>query len=232
MTDRNDWYPSRRDEQRALYANVLGKIDDYKTVLPEFLTDERTTRIKLICSTYIGLYDYLEQAEARLDAYYKFQKFMEKGGDQPVNEPPDFAKLTLPAGAPEGFVKEFRKTMNLLKQQDGYTAAIGADLKIVRVGGASISDEEKQPAFKYEMRQGYRLYVTGSMQGMRAANFYYRRKGTDAWTFVGYLTRTPGEIHIAPLQTGAAETGEMKAIFFEDNKEVGLFSTNTEVTLS
>jgi hypothetical protein len=233
MSDRSeDWYPKRRDEQRAMFANVLGKIDDYKTVLPEFLTDAKVTRIKLICSTYIAIYDYLEQAEARLDAHYKFQKFMEKGGDQPVNEPPDFARLTLPADAPEGFVKEFRNTMNLLKRQDGYTPAIGADLKIVRVKGEQISDDQKQPAFKYEMRQGYRLYVTGSMQGMRAANFYYRRKGASEWMFVGYLTRTPGEIHIAPAQSGAAESGEIKAIYFEDNKEAGQFSTNTEVTLS
>jgi hypothetical protein len=50
--------------------------------------------------------------------------------------------------------------------------------------------------------------------------------------FVGYLTRSPGEIHIAPAQAGMPEAGEIKAIFFEDNREVGQFSTNTEVTLS
>jgi hypothetical protein len=233
MSNDSDWYPARRDEQRGMYENVFEKIDDYKSVMPEFLTNERVARIKLICEMYIAVYDYLQQAEARLDGFYKFQKDLEKGDEgEAVVAPPAFAELALPAGAFKGFVKEFRNTMGLLKRQDGYTAAIGADLKIVPVQGESISRDERQPAFKYEMRQGYRLYVTGSMQGMRAANFYYRRKGQTEWTFVSYLTRTPGEVHIPPAQAGTPEAGEIKAIFFEDNAEVGQFSTNTEVTLS
>jgi hypothetical protein len=215
-----------------MYANVLAKIDDYKLAMPDFLTDARVARIKLICQTFIALYDYLEQAEARLDGVYKFQKFMEKGGDQPVNKPPDFAALALPAGAPEGFVKEFRDTMGLLKRQSGYTESIGADLKIVPVKGEPVSPAQKQPDFKYEARQGYWLYATGSMQGMRSVNFYYRRKGSEQWVFVGYLNRAPGEIHISPAQAGVPEIGEIKAIFSENNEEVGQFSTNTEVTLS
>jgi hypothetical protein len=229
----NDWYPVRRDEQRAMYENVLQKIDDHKTAIADFLTVERVARIKLICETYIAVYDYLQQAEARLDGFYKFQKDLEKGDEgETVVEPPDFAKLTLPAGAFKGFVTEFRSVMGLLKRQDGYTAAIGADLKIVSVKGEPISPDQKQPAFKYEARQGFRLYVTGSMQGVRAVNFYYRRKGQTEFVFVGYLTRTPGEVHIPPAQAGTPEMGEIKAIFFEDNAEVGQFSTNTEITLS
>ena len=228
-----DWYPKRRDEQRAMYENVLDKIDDYKVVMPDFLTPERVERIKLICQMYIAVYDYLLQAEARLDAFYQFQKDLEKGAEgEPVDVPPGFATLAMPAGAFKGFVTEFRSLMGLLKRQDEYTEAMGVDLKIVKVKSEPISDDQKQPAFKYEMRQGYRVYATGSMQGMRAANFYYRRKGSDIWAFVGYLTRTPGEIHIPPQQSGVPESGEIKSIFFEDNHEVGLFSTNTEITLS
>jgi len=232
MPERDDWYPSRRDEQRAMYANVLAKIESYKTTIPD-LGNERIARIKLMCETYIVVYDWLAQTEARLGAGYEFQKDLEKGtAGETVNAPPDFEPLALPAGAFKGFVNEFRKDMGLLKRQNGYTRAIGEDLMIVREKGEAISAAERQPAFKYEMRQGFRLYVTGSMQGIRAVNFYYRRKGASEWTFVGYLTRTPGEVHIPPAQAGTPEAGEIKAIFYEDNQEVGLFSTNTEVTLS
>ena len=158
---------------------------------------------------------------------------MEKGTPgEAVNAPPDFEPLVLPVGAFKGFVTEFRRDIGLLKRQNGYTRAIGEDLMIIAEKGEAISPEQRQPAFKFEARQGYRLYVTGSMQGMRAANFYYRLQGASDWTFVGYLTRTPGEIHIAPAQAGVPEAGEIKSIFSENNSEVGLFSTNTEVTLS
>ena len=193
-----------------MYANVLAKIDGYKTAIAD-LTDPRIARIKLMCEMYIAVYDWLGQSEARLGAGYEFQKDLEKGAaGEPVNAPPDFEALVLPVGAFKGFVTEFRGEMGLLKRQSGYTQAIGEDLMIVREQGEAISPQERQPAFKYEARQGFRLYVTGSMQGMRAANFYYRRKGASDWTFVGYLTRSPGELHIPPAQADTPEAGEVK----------------------
>ena len=111
MDDR-EWYPSRRDEQRAMYENVFDKIEEHKTAMPEFLTTERVARVKLICRMYIDVYDYLQQAEARLDAFYKFQKDLEKGDEaEAVVQPPAFAALVLPVGAFKGFVTEFRDLM-------------------------------------------------------------------------------------------------------------------------
>jgi hypothetical protein len=158
---------------------------------------------------------------------------MEKGpaGETPT-PPPAFASLVLPAGAFKGFVTDFRKDIGLLKKQNGYTRAIGEDLMIVAADAEQLHPEDMIPAFAYAVRQGYRVNVTGSMQGMRAANFYYRRKGQTESAFVSYLTRTPGEVHIPPAQAGVPEIGEIKAIFSENNQEVGQFSPSTEVTLS
>lgn len=232
MANNEDWYPSRRANQRAMYANVLAKIAGYEGVI-DGLDAGRVARIRLMCQTYIAVFDWLEQCEARLTSAYEFQKELERGATgEPVNPPPAFDALTLPAGAFKGFVTEFRKEIGLLKKQSGYTQAIGEDLMIVAEKGDQIAPEQRQPDFKYEVRQGFRLNVTGSMQGMRAANFYYRRKGQENFVFVGYLTRTPGELHIPPAQADTPETGEIKAIFSENNQEVGQFSTNTEVTLS
>lgn len=232
MASGSDWYPVRRDQQRAMYANVLAKIENYKNVI-DGLDDPRIERIKLMCGTYIAIYDWLAQSEARLGGGYEFQKDMERGpsGETPT-PPPAFVSLALPAGAFKGFVTEFRKDMGLLKRQNGYTRAIGEDLMIVAAEPDQISPEERMPAFTFTARQGYRVSVTGSMQGMRAANFYYRRKGQTEYVFVGYLTRAPGEIHIPPAAAGVPEVGEMKAIFSENNQEVGQFSPSTEVTLS
>jgi len=232
MANDSDWYPRRRDQQRGMYANVLAKIENYKNVI-DGLDDARIARLKLMCNMYVAVYDWLGQSEATLGGGYEFQKDMEKGttGETPT-PPPAFAALVLPAGAFKGFVTEFRKDIGLLKKQNGYTRAIGEDLMIVAAEPDQISPAERVPAFAFTVRQGYRVSVTGSMQGMRAANFYYRRKGQAEYAFVSYLTRAPGEVHIPPAQAGVPEIGEIKAIFSENNQEVGQFSPSTEVTLS
>lgn len=232
MNERQDWYPSTRPKQRRMYANVLAKVDNHKEAIPD-LTDARAARIKLICQTYIALHDWLEQSEAALGGGYEFQKDMERGEISETPSPaPVFPPLVLPAGAFKGFVKEFRDEMGLLKKQAGYTRAIGEDLMIVAAAKEARRPEDKQPAFEYATRQGFKLWVTGRMQGMPTAKFYYRRKDATDWIFVGFLTKTPGELSIPPAQAGVPEIGEIKAIYFGDNQEIGQFSTNTEVTLS
>jgi hypothetical protein len=232
MASETDWYPATRAQQRIMYANVLAKVGNYKDVI-NGLDTALVGRIELMCRMYIALYDWLAEAEAALGGSYLYQKDMERGElSEAVSPVPMFPALVLPTGAFKGFVKEFRDEIGLLKKQDGFTPQIGRDLMIVRLRGDSISPEQRQPDFKYEVRQGYRLFVTGSLQGMRAANFYYRRKGQTEWISVGYLTRTPGEIHIPPAVAGEPETGDIRAFFAENNVQIGLVSDNTEITLS
>lgn len=227
-----DWYPTTRPKQRAMYANVLAKIENYQDAIVD-LSDARVARIILICRTYIAVYDWLEQSEAALRGGYAYQKDMERGEISETPSPsPVFPALVLPVGAFKGFVKEFRDEMGLLKKQKGYTQAIGEDLMIVAASKEARRPEDLMPAFEYAARQGFKLWVTGRMQGMGAVKFYYRRKGASDWIFVGFLTKTPGEIQIPPAQAGVPEAGEIRAIYFDNNQEAGQFSTNTEVTLS
>lgn len=232
MGDSGEWYPSRRDKQRAMYANVLAKIENYQDAIAD-LTDARVARIILMCRVYITVYDWLEQSEAALKGGYEFQKDLEKGDiNEAVSALPPFPALALPAEAFKGFVKEFRDEMGLLKKQKGYTRAIGEDLMIVAAAKEAQRPEDAKPAFEYAARQGFKLWVTGKMQGMGAVKFYYRRKGGSEWVFVAFLNKLPGEIQIPPAQAGVPEIGEIRAIYFDNNAEVGQFSTNTEVTLS
>jgi len=126
-----------------MYANILAKIDGYKDVIDE-LDAARIDRIKLMCNTYMSIYDWLAQSEARLGGGYEFQKDMEKGDSAEIpTPPPPFASPALPAGAFKGFVKEFRDDMGLLKKQNGYTRAIGEDLMIVRDAPEQIAPEDR-----------------------------------------------------------------------------------------
>lgn len=232
MASDSDWYPTTRPKQRAMYWNVLRKIDNHKEAIAD-LSDARVARIKVICQMYVALYDWLEQSEAALKGGYEYQKDMERGELSEAPSPvPVFPALVLPAGAFKGFVQEFREEMGLLKRQPGYTRAIGEDLMIVAAAKEAQRPEDKQPALEYAARQGFKLWVTGRMKGMGAVKFYYRRKGATDWFFVAFLNKLPGEIQIPPAQAGVPEIGEIKAIYFDDNQEIGQFSTNTEITLS
>jgi len=73
--------------------------------------------------------------------------------------------------------------------------------------------------------------VTGKMSGMSAIKFYYRRQGAAEFVFVGFLTHLPGNIEIPAAHAGQPETGDVRAVFFGDNEEIGQFSDNTQITL-
>lgn len=74
--------------------------------------------------------------------------------------------------------------------------------------------------------------MSGKIGGLAAVKFYYRRKITTEWLNVGFLTKLPGEIQIPSAQAGVPEVGDIRAVFTENNEEVGQFSDSTEITLS
>lgn len=231
MAEYSDWYPRTRAKRRAMYANFLVKIVSYQIILG--LTQDQIDRLKLICKLYITIYDWLEQAEVRLDEYFGFQHDMENGDEsEAVNVPPDIAPLILPVGAFKGFVREFRQTVGLIKKLDGYTEAIGLDLMIVRQKGEKPDPATMMPLLDYMVMPGFRIITKGTMQGMKTIKFFYQRKGSTEWIFVGYLNRLPGDIHIPPAAAGQAEVGMIRGIFADNNVEIGQFSDSREVTLS
>jgi len=227
----NDWYPAKRSEQRAMYANFLVKIDDHA---PTFgLTGPQTARLKLICETFIEIHDWLDQLNASVSQCYKWRDDMEDGKEgETVAPPPSFEALNLPAGAFKGFVTEFRKKVGQLKEHDNYTQAIGADLKIIAVKGEETNLADVKPAFEYEPSADFKVSVTGKMQGFKTVKFSYMRKGTSTFVPIGFLTNLPGELEITPAQPGTPETGFIRARFFENNQDVGQYSDNAEITIS
>ncbi len=231
MIENSDWYPTTRAGQRAMYGNFRAKIDGYRITLG--LTGDQVTRLILICDLYIAIYDWLILVEATKTETTRWRDELEQGDESnPVQPPPDFVELILPNGAFNGFVREFRDTVGLIKRLDGYTQAIGLDLMVVRLKGAPPNLNEAQPDFKFESKNPFKVRVTGKMQGFKTANFYYRRKGENNYVFVGYLTNMPGELTIPAATPGVPEVGDIKAIFVEKNVEVGIFSPSTELTLS
>lgn len=232
MAGNDDWYPSTRPAQRAMYANILAKIDTHVPV-PIDLAAAKLARLKLICENYVAIYDWLNQLDATVSQCYEWRDDMEDGDtSEPIQPPPVFQTVTLQPFSFKGFVNEFREIVALIKELDGYTTAIGEDLMIFKPKGEGLNLNEVQPNFKYESKQPFKVRITGSMQGLKTANFYYQRKGSETSVFVGYVGSLPAELTITPAQSGVPEVGFIKAKFVDKNVEVGNFSTSTEITLS
>jgi len=103
---------------------------------------------------------------------------------------------------------------------------------IYRPKGEGLNLTTVLPELTYIVLPNYKVRVSGKMHGLAAVKFYYRRKGTTEWLSIGFLTKLPDEIQITPAQPGVPEVGDIRAIFNENNTEVGQFSDNKEITLS
>ncbi|HQU82644.1 MAG TPA: hypothetical protein PKY59_05955 [Pyrinomonadaceae bacterium] len=231
MVDRNDWYPSKRPDQRAMYANFLAKIDTHAPTLA--LTSDLVLRLKLICQTFIAIHDWLDQLEATVSQAYDWRDDMETGDEsEPPNKPPSFQELTISPDAFKGFVTEFREKVRQIKDNDAYTVDMGKDLKIVRAKGEELSLADAKPLLKFASEPNFSVNISGKLQSFSAVKIYYRRRGTTEWVYVGFLTKLPGSLQITPAQAGVPEAGDIRARFVDDNQEVGQFSDNAEITLS
>lgn len=230
MANDPDWYPDSRPKQRAMYGNFWAKIDTHAATLG--LTAAQVLALKLICEIYIAVYDWIIGFKATEGEVFPWRDELETGDEKNVQPPPIFQLLTLPIGAYNGYVTEFRDMVGLIKKLPNYTRAMGEDLMIVGEATEKPSLDTIQPSFKFEVLPGFRVRAEGKMQGMPAVKLYYRRKGQAEFAFVGFLTHLPGEIEIQPAQAGVPETGDIRAIFVQDNHEVGHFSDNTQITLS
>ena len=231
MVNKDDWYPSARPRQRAMYANFLAKIDTHAPTLN--MTGQQAARLKLICQTFITIHDWIDLTEATVSQVYDWRDDLETGNEsENVPPPPIFQSIDVPVGAFKGFVKEFREKVRQIKENDNYTKGMGEDLMIVAEKGEELNLAEAKTDFSYTARPNFIVRVTGKMQQMSAAKFYYRRRGTTEWVYVGFLTKLPGELQITPAQAGTPEAGEIRSRFVENNVEIGQFSDTAEITLS
>lgn len=236
MKKRNDWFPKSRPKQLVLFNNIKAKIDGYEAVLP--LSKPQLDRIKLVCDTFIAIYNYVEQTRATTAQLTEWQKIIFDGDAViPDNEPaptaPVFATVGLPTGAFVNIFKEFRLLRDQILSANGYNTGIGEDLMLVAPAGGNVNMQELVPDLKVApLANGYRIRLDGSLKGTDALRVEYQRKGASNWTLVNILTALPAELAITPQTAGEPETGTLRAVFLNKNEEIGQFSPNYPITVS
>ena len=125
-TSETDWYPTTRQGERDLYANILAKIEGYQDKYA-FLTDPYVAGINTMCATFVNCYDVSEQnrATARQMTTWFANIVDSKQKNEPVPPAPVFLAFPPLGTATVGLERQCRDFAGLMKQQPEYEVAIG-----------------------------------------------------------------------------------------------------------
>ena len=232
MQKKTDWLPTRLADLLVMFTNIVAKISIYQPVLP--LTIAQSIAITAIAQQFIDCYNYVEQAKTTNQSLVEWRNIIFNGDpkgdaaqDPPTpGTPPDVTTWTI------GIIDQFRDWVELIKASPGYTRAIGEDLMIVSVKGDELVEADVTPSLKVTASPGYEVDIAGSLQGMDALKVEYSRKGGTGFVLVGFLTKLPGSVLIAPHTPGEPETGNIRGHFIKKNVPFGNSSPEYPVTLS
>jgi hypothetical protein len=67
---------------------------------------------------------------------------------------------------------------------------------------------------------------------MAAMRVEYRRKGSEKWEIAAFLTHLPEIVSINPAVKDEPESGGIRCVLFNKNREVGQYSPVMNVTIS
>jgi hypothetical protein len=235
MSGNKDWLPTRLPEQAVVFENVAAKIAGYQTALG--LTAPQVAAIQRICAEFDTAYTRTEQSRAATLALVQWRDTIFKGTPQGTvaPDPPVFPTIEMPVGSTIGILAEFRALRDIMLAAPGYTESIGEDLMIVANGssGPNIPTGDAMPELKLQVGSGYEINIAGPMHGMDAMRVEYQRNNNGStWSLVGFLTKTPGVVHISPQTPGDPESGRIRARYIHSNDPVGSYSAEYPVTVS
>lgn len=232
MTTSEDWYPTTRQGERDLYANIDAKIDSYKPKYP-FLTTDYVEKIHVMCLTFIEGYDPISQNRATSrEMTTWFSNIVDsKQKNEPVPPAPVFTNFSMPVGATVGIEEQCRKFAGLMKEQDEYEKADGLNLMIEKGETAPPNLGEAQPVLKITVNLDNSVSVGWQKSGFDMLELQYRKAGTDMWQPA--VSRTTSPFAFTPTLTtpGAPEKFEFRAVYVIKDARVGLWSDIVATTV-
>lgn len=163
------------------------------------------------------------------------QYFNGIAGNDPTLDPPAVIVFALPTPVPgevpPGIEFRVREIARQIKGHSSYSQADGELLGIVSSGAAPEVEGNVTPALTVSAVIPYKFNVKGSMRGKDQIRIEYQRNGGD-WTTVGFFTKLPVDVTIAPHTPGQPEAGQVRAQYVDDNEPFGNYSVNYPVVLS
>lgn len=225
---RKHWWPEGMPEQVQLCENIIAKLPDVQAGLP--LTQPQVDKIVLACETIISVIQYTDQERNtakglvtwRHNAIYGTQGVA-------LDPPPPFGTYTEPVGATTGAFKDLSDGRQLILDAPGYAEDTGETLDIL--GDEITPPVNFAPDLKMAPQEGYKLKVTGSLQGKKLVRLEYRATGAVAWNPFAFPDDLPATVTV-PVVGDGPQTGHIRGIFVENNEPVGSYSPDYPVTLT
>ena len=228
---RKYWLPKAKPAQLLVVQNFRVKLEAYAVQLG--LSPAEVTEALAMCDAIVGAINIAEQCKQSMLALTQWRDDVLSG--EPLGSAAPPAPVFPVVGATtyeRGVLKQFAKLRDQIVSSPGYTQAIGEDLGIIGPESTRPAPGSITPDLKAETSTGYRVNLTGSMQGMDALRVEYSRDGGENFQTVAFLTATPGGFQIAPANPNQPEKGVIRAVYIKRNEEIGNFSASYPVTVS
>lgn len=130
----------------------------------------------------------------------------------------------IPDNVMPGIKDRIREVVDCIKsQREIYTKYDGELLGILTPEESGMRESDYTPDVKFKQIGNYNLEVDFRKYGLDAIRFEYRYRN-DEWRFGGFLTRSPDFLKIPPRIVGNAEQVEIRAVFWDENRNFGNWS--------
>lgn len=226
---RKDWLSKPLPELNVMFANVDGKIGNYKTAYG--LSDDWVNSVKLLCETFTMVYAKIVQnraTEKQMSDW--FEQILSGTPKGSIATPaPEFQSITLPVGATIGLLDEFREMMRFFKANAAYTEADGADLMIISTleEGGDVNDAVPNLKISVNLNNAVEAaYTKGNFSGLE---LQWRKNGATDWLLADKSTEKL--ITFTPEPLAPPEKIELRGVYLLKNQRVGNWSPIYTVTV-
>ena len=231
MSQHYFWWPKRKGDQVIWLYNCLAVWPTLGTTMG--FTPAQVSALSQLLLEMVTVMNEVDQAKLAMKAVNEWYNVVFYGPETNKTAPAS-PTVTTPATPTvnEGFFEQLKGWRMQVMASPNYNESIGEALGFVGPEKQSLNPADAEPDFRVSTSTDYWVNFKGSLQGFRAVQVQYQRKGTANWENVGVLVRTPGGLQISPATPGTAEAGVVRCIFIDDNEPVGNYSPSYPVTIS
>ena len=229
---RGPWWPRKQSDQLLWMANFETKIVNYGAGSPLNLTIPQLTLAQNWVDAFGIMVEFADSVKSTMQAVTQWKDDGLNGDPKTAIVPAPVFAAAIVAPGNQGVVKQLFDLREQVVVNPGFSDAIGEDLGFL---GAEITpgvQQDAQPSLKPTAEVNYGVRLAGSMQGYSQMRIEWRKTGTTVWQLVTFISNLPADAIVSPTTPGQPESGELRAIFFQKNQPVGVYSPNYPLTVS
>ncbi len=227
----NSYLPGTDTGRMQWLNNFAAKLPNYKDVLA--LTDATIKLYQDDAENFTYLVSGIENFRKYTKQATAYKNLLRSGSRKKdsLGTPPQAPETpVLPKPAVPDIFGRVTKTVQVIKNSDGYNEAIGKDLGIA-VEDSAKNKTDLKPVLRYDIIAG-QPNIMWKKQGMQGIHIYADRGDGKGYSFLATDTK-PNYLDNHPLPpAGQAALWKYKAIYINKDEETGQMSDEMVVSVS